>query len=310
VKASTDSQIIPYDLYDLFEETFTFGVQNMLRPSSSERGFLFGLTWSALGCMIAVAGLSSCSYFIPDDERPPRYNTVLGPKRAPALNRAVGAQTPNENLSTPQQIQQLRRPSAQPNNRHAGAPASAGYSGGNAGVAQSTIGSAPSASKEAGFYERSKNFYKRSKNWIFGEDAGISEIPVPLGAPLPPGARNAVKPTANQIALALGAGRDYPDLETIPAPSKQDLITKDKLHQAQGALQIDKARAARAKEDLLREAGAEPSLLDAYQDGTLALSPYALEADAYVPPPEPPSINVVRGTKSQRVILRDAASGQ
>lgn len=53
---------------------------------SSKHGAAFGARWSLLGCTIALLYIASCDLFIPPDHSVPRYNSVHGERRKPALN--------------------------------------------------------------------------------------------------------------------------------------------------------------------------------------------------------------------------------
>lgn len=71
-------------------------------PKKNETVLSFGLSWSLVGSMVALTYLASCSYIIPENTRPPRYNTVLGEKRVPPKNM----QQPAGNYA-PQQQQRM-----------------------------------------------------------------------------------------------------------------------------------------------------------------------------------------------------------
>ena len=168
-----------------------------LRPSENERGLTFGLTWSAVGCALAMVGLTSCGYIIPEDNRPPRYNTVVGERRAPALNNAVGVNTPpeqDENAYPQDPVPSARAPMPQ---------------GGMMPTASVAAPGAPAPAAAPGARAGSqRSFWDKSKGWIFGEDAEIRETPVPLGAPLPPGAKNELE--KGQLTVAMGDSSEYP----------------------------------------------------------------------------------------------------
>lgn len=53
---------------------------------SSKHGAAFGARWSMVGCAIGLLYIASCDLFIPPDRSVPRYNTVVGERRKPALN--------------------------------------------------------------------------------------------------------------------------------------------------------------------------------------------------------------------------------
>lgn len=283
-----------------------------LRPSTNERGVWFGLTWSAAGFLLAVTGLSSCSYLIPEDERPPRYNTVLGPRHAPVLNHAVGENTPDESLPTPQQIKAVYGAAPVPGAAPQAAPGQAPVASFTPNAAAIPV--APSTAQSSVHRgvgvqaTQERSLFEKGRDWIFGDDAEIGETPVPVGAPLPPGAKDDTqRNTAQQeAALALGLGRDYPDLETVPETPEGE-VTHNKLEQARKALEIDKARAEAQKDALSREVDTDESLLKQYRDGTLTITPsQTLQEHQLVPEPEaaaPKTVNIVRGTQSQQVAV-------
>lgn len=78
-------------------------------PKKHESVLGFGLTWSLVGSAIALTYLASCSYVVPENPRPPRYNTVLGEKRIPNKNPS-----PSNNFTMPEQRQQQMMPAPRP----------------------------------------------------------------------------------------------------------------------------------------------------------------------------------------------------
>lgn len=317
------------------------------RPSANERGLTFGLTWSAVGCALAMVGLTSCGYIIPEDNRPPRYNSVMGERRTPLLNNAVGA-------NTPPPVDEEAYPQS-PAEISATAPMQAASMPQGGGVPTASVsspgGPAPAAAPGARAGSQ-RSFWDKSKGWIFGEDADIRETPVPLGAPLPPGARNASDPKS--VDLAMGSSSDYPKLEEVGDVVPATRSTQTKLKQAEEALMIDRARADGNRDTLASEVAAEPSLLDAYKQGRLPAAPApqplvaqtdspevsvnlpevgaapqpemtldlsappseqvtpemvdAAAAELTPPPPPPPTVNVVRGVQSETVEIREPAA--
>lgn len=247
------------------------------RPHPDERTLSFGLKFSSLGCAITLLSLASCSYLIPDDPRPPRYNAVVGERRTPALNQAVGAAMPDpatgsypENpygasgaagmaalpnggpMNTPQPP---NMPQAMPSPPNPGAP-----------IPQAAM-------------QPKKSFWQRSKGWIFGDDAEIRKNPIPLGRPLPPGVLNRMAPAAGNTQFAMGSsGKDYPKLENVGDVHPATTASRDKLQQAVGALKIDEQRAAATRDALTQEATSEPTLMQEYQQGKLPTSPQATSA--------------------------------
>jgi hypothetical protein len=99
------------------------------RPKTHESGLRFGLTWSAMGSVLAVSMLASCAYIIPPDNQAPRHNEVLGMEKRRPVNHQVA---PTSRAPSPTVMQHaavqgvqpvppsfasqypLRRPSAQP----------------------------------------------------------------------------------------------------------------------------------------------------------------------------------------------------
>ena len=157
-------------------------------PPSDERALTFGVKWSAIGCALTLFGLASCSYLIPEDSRPPRYNAVIGERRTPALNRAVGANMPDPATGMSGE------------SSYGGAPMGAlpqtnGGAVNNQAFAPAPMGAMPSPTSPGAPIPQAnaqpqRGFFGRSKDWIFGDDAEIRKTPIPLGRPLPPGASN------------------------------------------------------------------------------------------------------------------------
>jgi hypothetical protein len=322
---------------------------SLFTPKPEERALTFGLKFSAIGCALTLFGLASCSYLIPEDSRPPRYNSVVGERRVPPLNRAVGAAMPDPATGMPTDAGYGSQP-----------PAGAGY--GNAPMqalpanpAAMNYGGmpspqAPNAPIPQANAQPQKGFFERSKGWIFGDDAEIRKTPIPLGRPLPPGAsKSPDTTTGSSVTLAMGSSSEYPELETVQEVPPATIAAHEKLTQATAALKIDQARANAAREALANEAASEPTLLDAYRDGQLPVTPQAqatapivsppatttqgvqaqseetvehfdfttaqepAEAQATEPPPAP-TVNIVRGVQSETIELREpippASSGR
>lgn len=304
-----------------------------LRPSKKENGLMFGLAWSAAGIMLAITGLTSCSYLIPEDERPPRYNTVVGPRHAPVLNHAVGENAPDPNAPTSVQAQEVFGeggvpPSfAAPDTSLAPTPGAGGFADHHQAPPFAPSGAAPSAVQYQGDgqpiqHGHERNAFEKGRDWIFGDDAEIGAPPVPVGSPLPPGARHTPdeKNADENTSVALGFGEDYPELNSVP-DRPESLLTKSKLEQAHEALKIDKARAEREAQQLQNQTEQDPdSLLKQYRNGTLKTSPVPGLPDIplsdegafffgedlpSVPKPEPKKVvNIVRGTQTEEVVVR------
>lgn len=66
-------------------------IPSPFRPSPGETALSFGVGWAAMGSLVAMMTLASCAYFIPKSTNAPRYNTVEGERRAPALNPSSAA---------------------------------------------------------------------------------------------------------------------------------------------------------------------------------------------------------------------------
>lgn len=308
-----------------------------LRPSNKESGLVFGLTWSAAGVMLAITGLTSCSYLIPEDERPPRYNTVVGARRAPILNHVVGENAPDPNAPTAVQAEAafgggpvpaaVAAPNAPVAGNFAPAPAAHRQAPPFAPVA---VGAAPSAVQYQGRGQgqiiqngHERNSFEKGRDWIFGNDAEIGAPPVPVGQPLPPGAEKRVPGNGakkEQTDVALGFGKDYPELNSVPE-RPEGLQTKSKLEQAHEALEIDKRRAEQEAKRLQRQTEQDPeSLLRQYRNGTLRANPNLdlpdiplqdeeafFFGDEFKPAPrEKPKkvVNIIRGTKIEEVVIR------
>ncbi len=306
------------------------------RPHSDEHELVFGLKFSAIGCALTLMALASCSYLIPEEKRPPRYNAVIGERRVPVLNQAVGSATPPEPSEEAYPVDPAAQAASMgvPPAGAFPAPPPGAMPSANPGMMPSPA--APNARMPQAAMQPKKSFWQRSKGWLFGEDAEIRKTPIPLGRPLPPGALNQISP-ASGTTLAMGSpGTDYPKLESVQEVPPASVQARDKLQQATQALKIDETRAAAAREHLSKEAVAEPTLLDAYKRGELSAQPQdaaqqpapvveeviefrkldkseqavedeALSAAMMEPAlPPAPTVNVVRGTRSEAVQLRES----
>lgn len=270
-----------------------------LRPLPNERGLTFGLTWSAVGCALTLIGLTSCGYLIPEDTRPPRYNSVVGERRSPPMNAMVGANMPNTETG-----EYPAAPTSVPVTAN-GVPIAPAASGGASSPAPAPTASvvAPNGVAPVAGARRpsgaQRSFWDKSKGWIFGDDAEIRETPVPLGAPLPPGASNTPAKKEKTIDLAMGSSSEYPKLEEVKDVPPASVQAKSKLQQAEEALKIDHARASGTRDDLAREAVSEPTLMEQYQQGKLPPAPQAQPLAAQAAP--------VQQTSQVEVNLPDTA---
>lgn len=308
------------------------------RPHENERGLTFGLTWSAVGCALALVGLTSCGYLVPEDNRAPRYNTVIGERRTPALNNQVGANMPDPDTGEyPAMTGAPMRPAANPSAAPMPTTASVNSPG---GAMPSAVGGPPK-----------RSFWDKTRGWVFGDDAEIGGAPVPLGTPLPPGAMNDLPDDAETVDVAMGSSSEYPKLEDVKDVPPASVDARDRLQQAQDALLLDRVRAAQERDAAAREAASEPTLLEQYRQGKLPPAPQPqplnpadevsvnlpgselqaaaplpnrlpepdmvidlssslddetteMAAEEMAPPPPVPTVNVVRGVQSETVEIR------
>lgn len=313
------------------------------RPHENERGLTFGITWSAVGCALALVGLTSCGYFIPEDTRAPRYNTVIGERRTPALNNQVGENMPDPDTGDyPAMTGGAPVPPA--GNPVATAPRGPGPT--------ASVNSPGATMPSAMGGPPKRSFWDKTRGWVFGEDAEIGGAPVPLGTPLPPGAMNDLPDDAQGVEVAMGDSSEYPKLEDVQDVPPASVDARDRLQQAQDALVLDKVRAAQERDAAAREAASEPTLLEQYKQGKLPPAPKPqplntadevsvnlpgseLQAEAPLPnrlpepdmvidlsspssadtemlaeemappPPPAPTVNVVRGIQSETVEIRE-----
>lgn len=291
------------------------------RPSPHETGFRFGLIWSALGCAMTFTALVGCSYLIPEDPRPPRYNKLVPTdRRPPPLNSQSGAGiygappamatapviTPENYDTVPQMNYNAPVPGA-PAGSPPPPPANTSF------VQQlppqsPPVSSAPQPVSQPSWFER--NF-----NWL----PGVGEEPedfsrTPMGRPLAPGAQatppqaapfGAGEPeTARALAFSApspqgalapippnavntsgayqAASSSYPVLQDTPPAPTDAAESQARLERARMALQADQVNANDQRNAIAAQASSEPTLATQYG--------YPAPAAPAAPPPSAPAL--------------------
>jgi hypothetical protein len=225
-----------------------------------------------LGCFALAVTLCSCNLLIPENPSAPRYNSVLGGPRAPALN-----------------------------------PAGSGASGaGNAAPASPATGltALTPASAAAPVAAMAK---------APGDEIVAADVPPP--APLADQQARRV-PVENQLGAQLAA--NYPDLGAIPpTPPLGDQGDAARLARIRAQLEADSRDAAAARNQLNRDAAAEPSLLNApvpvvppVPSPSMPPQSSVGNAPGYIAqlPPPPPSPQNIAGAGLEPIVLRAPGS--
>lgn len=253
-------------------------------PKKSETVIGFGLTWSLVGSALALTYLASCSYIIPENPRPPRYNTVMGEKRIPPKNPS-----PANNFTMPETRQQNMMPAPRP---------------------QSQITPQPPRPQEQPFVQSSPPLAQRSetatmapsqdyswwnpRGWFDGaQPAQPSNTPTNVRNSQPPATYNdqIVSQSVPAPMMQPLPGPDaYPTLQDTP---QSPLFTgqaqaRDKLNYARGDMEAELDAANARSGQLQRDANTGQSLLSTmpeYQSPPTSVTrPSAITSNDLGPP--------------------------
>jgi hypothetical protein len=281
----------------------------VFRPTPNERELEFGLKWAALGCFSALVVLSACSYIIPKDPSAPRYNTVAGERRVPALNPGGDPRQAGLTQVNAEQMKPTHAPALNPLPSTAMPVAPPEAPMVNNVTARASVPPAISAVPEtARRGQPPQGWFSRQWDWVSGKNNNVAETPIPLGVPLPAGSM--VMPAKNNVQLAMADREEYPKLETVPpAPQKNKSADSPqvRLGDAKRGMEAERNLNERARDVLKHEATSEPTLLEEYGTTPPALGEEgALEPITLAPPMEeqPATIKIVRGTEISEQPLR------
>lgn len=260
----------------------------MIAPLSSKNGYTFGFRWSLLGCALALVYITSCELLIPPDRSVPRYNTVNGERRRPELN--PGGASFNGQTSMTTRIAAIDYAYGGPAAPETSAAASAPLppSPKQAAPVQDVVMAKedtrfpPAPTRNAAPQTEEKGFWNSLAFWREDEkiaDAPLSERRRPAEnstATATVAAATASPVASNELAPLPGS---YPVLNVTPEKPSVAAIdnSKQKAMATRSELETDRATALAAREQVLKDAAAEPSLL--------ANPPATAAAIATLPPP-------------------------
>ena len=239
-------------------------------PSPGETPLAFGVSWAALGSMMAMVMLASCAYFIPESTNAPRYNTVEGERRPPALNPSSAA--PRTDLRVSQD------PAYQPQSQMSLTPVTPAAP---MAVEQPFVQTMPAPQTAA---PSPASVPQTSYDWWDPAGWFASDAPPPASAP---------------------AASRYPQLQdTPPSPvTTGQAAARENLMNGQSDLEASRTAAGMRASQLSTDAAAEPSLL-------APLPPAASPVPPAPPvPPVPPAPSVVRpsSTSAPLVVTPDTS---
>ncbi len=250
----------------------------MILKHSSTNGYAFGFKWSLLGIIFALFYITSCELIIPPDRSVPRYNTVRGEKKRPMLNPGgSGFSGYNSVEARGNAIDYAYGNAAAPSTSAAPAaplpPAPEQAPVVQEKAVQETV--APKPRMQAAAPLEEKSFWSKMAFWR--EDEKIVEAPIsarrrPMenDATLASTASVATSPVgSSELAplpqtTATNPGKDpFPTLSGTPEkPSFAGIDnSKQRAMAARNELEADRTNALAARDQLAKDAVAEPSLL-------------------------------------------------
>lgn len=266
----------------------------MIAPLSSKNGYTFGFRWSLLGCALALVYITSCELLIPPDRSVPRYNTVNGERRRPELN--PGGANFNGQTSMTTRIAAIDYAYGGPVAPETSAVASAPLPPSpkqaaptqDVAAAKEDTRFPPAPKMSAAPQAEEKGFWSSLAFWR--EDEKIPEAPLSerrrpvenANASTTVAAATASPVASNELAPLPGS---YPSLNATPdKPSVASIDnSKQKAMATRSELETDRTAAMAAREQVLKDAASEPSLL-ANPPATAAASA-TTPAIANLPPP-------------------------
>lgn len=195
----------------------------MMLSSHPKNGYSFGFKWSLVGCALALVYISACELIVPPDRSVSRYNTVIGEKRRPELNPG-GTNYEGDNSQK----------------SRAAAMNSAYY--GDAAPVQPTSAAPVAPLPEAPVEESSSARHRPSENAAASMTVAAASV------------------SSNDLAPLPGA---YPDLHATPEKPTAAAVdnTKQRSIAIRGEMEYEQQNAAAARDQALKDATAEPSLL-------------------------------------------------
>lgn len=205
----------------------------MIPSSHPKNGYSFGIKWSLVGCSLALVYISACELIVPPDRSVPRYNTVNGEKRRPELNPG-GAEYQGDNS------QQNRVAAMNSVYYGAAAPVQA--------TSAAPVAPLPEAPKDG--------------------DTKVAEVP--SSERHRPSENAAASMTVATAATPLVASNElaplpdgYPDLHTTPEKPGIAAVdnTKQRSIAIRSEMEYERDTTAAAREQVVKDAAAEPSLL-------------------------------------------------
>jgi len=264
------------------------------RTISSSSGFGFGFRWSLVGICLALFYIASCDLFVPPDNNKPRYNSVYGEKRRPELNPGGMRYQPSQTQDARQGAIEaagadatLSTPAAPLPQAPEAAPVAAPASAPVAEPAPKPQVRREAPQEEPGFWDRLA-FWSEDEAPV--KDAPASERRMPVeNASLTATAQSATTaPVAsNDLAPIQMAANEYPRLDSTP--ERPDIAATDNTRQRLGAARADmeaeRAVSEERREQVARDAAAEPSLLSTRPD----LQPKPANPEPLPPPPALPA---------------------
>lgn len=205
------------------------------------------MRFSPIFCAMAVASLSGCAYFIPENPSAPRYSTVLGERHAPQLNAQMGKAATSGSLDS------------------SAAPVST--------IASADVPPPPAAGAE--------NAVPSPFPPVDAATRAQAQAQL-ASAPVPESSQRRVPVENNTPQLAANA----PDITSVPPrpPLTGEDSTEQQLNKVRAQLERDRAAADAARGKLSTDAAAEPSML---QGNGLAPLPPAVNSAPLGAPPAP-----------------------
>lgn len=292
-----------------------------MASNTSDNGYNFGLKWSLIGCALALVYISACELIVPPDRSVPRYNSVNGEKRRPALNPGGANYQGGNSMQTRMAAvdaaysdsRPLRGTSAVPaaplpeavaeteDPRFPPAPAMTA-------AERRNIAASQEQAEEGGFWS-SLAFWR--------DDEKVTEVPLSQRHRPTENANAAgtvTAATAQPVASADLAPLpgSYPSLHSTP--EKPGVATIDNSKQralaSRAELEAEQAAAMNTRNQVLKDAAAEPSLLanpPKLAEPVKQVPTSALPAPAIATLPPPPAMTHAQSAQVSRV-MRDSGA--
>ncbi len=221
-------------------------------------------------CLVCLTG---CKWLIPENPSAPRYNTVLGGKRTPALNRPAGADAPY----VPGPGSQAMPPAGAlaPAVVQA-APAYPPVSVETQAMAEQRISEQQMATPPSAPPPQERGFWDRMAFWRSDEpqlQVSAAVQPTMEARRMPP---ENVMQGAPVDAVQVADNSAYPKLSAVPPRPQSDA---ERLASVRSQLEQERATANQSSTNLSAAAAAEPSLL--------APMPEPVSVNTLPPPPKP-----------------------